>query len=566
MPILSEAEIEKLKETHPKKKVLRILFLISGAIISILGLLFFLFGVDLGFTVDEINLTILIDIFIIVIGLILASKYFIAPYYLRENAITIKNARYLRETPIKEIRFTSYALSRLIAAIILILIGIISYMTFGIDVGHEVELGSAVVLGGPSFFYLTGLPMLAIGFSLSLYFMLSIFRGKFSKSENFYFFYEIRPGFPWLTEVPEREIEAIRYQNDHLGPKLTWIVIFIPFIVLQLMTGLPLFFVKKTSPGYVLSWSFVFYSLLEIIVLIILVVFQQSYFEIVTKERLYEMWFSPRRLKNQKKIKDDFKDLFDLSKSSYEKSPNPSNVVNSFSNLTKNHFLLFQLLFGFFLIIISIIMMTQMFFFGPFVWWIALTYGIILIVRAFNQDFSNHDRNNILYDLKGKKFTLYREFIFKFRFIEFKNVSSLEIRKWYRKLDFFDITAIIGLLIFLPVQQFQGWALADTPSLILDNIFSTIVMIVILILVFLFVCLPVNVIELKTYSITYRIKIYLKSERKPFLKRIALNFFEKVKSILEPGMKRVFLLRLASILSIILGVCIYMIIYFVFFF
>jgi hypothetical protein len=300
MPILSNAEIQKLKQIHPKKKVLRILFLISGGIISILGLLFFLYGVDLGLTVEGINLSILIDIFIIVLGLILASKYFIAPYYLRENSITIKNARDLREPPIKEIRFTSYAITRLIAAIILILIGLSSYITFGIDVGHEVELGSAVVLGGPSFFYLTGLPMLVIGLSVLLYFMLSIFRGTFSKSKNFYFFYEIRPGFPWLTEVPEKDIDAIRYQNDHLGPKLIWIVIFIPFIVLQLMTGIPLFFVEKAGPQFVLSWSFVLYSLLEIIVLLILVIFQQNYFEIVTKERLYEMWFSPIKLRNQK--------------------------------------------------------------------------------------------------------------------------------------------------------------------------------------------------------------------------------------------------------------------------
>ncbi|TFF69410.1 MAG: hypothetical protein EU516_00420 [Promethearchaeota archaeon] len=574
MPILNESEIEDLKQTHPKKKVLRRLFLVSGVGISTLGILLLLFGVDLGFTIDTINLSLLIDILIILFGFILASKYFIAPYYLRENSITIKSAQNLRETPIREIKFFSYAISRLLAGVILILIGLLSFLTFGTDVGHEVEFGSAVVLGGPSFFYLTGLPMLGIGFSLLIYFLLSIFRGRFSESENFYFFYEIRSGFPWLTEVPKEDIEAIRYQNNHVGPKLAWIVFFVPFIVLQLMTAIPLFFVEKAGPEFVLSWSFLFYSILEIIALIILVVFQQNYFEIASKEMLYEMWFSPIKVRSQSHIKEDFKDFFDSSQSNRDKKKIDEDNSNNkpfnskeFSSIVNNtHFQVFQLLFGLFLITISIIMMTQMILFGPLVWWIALTYGIILIVRAFNQDFSNSDGFDISYNLKKQRFTIYREFKFKFQFILFKNVKSLEITKWYRKLDFFDFAAISGLVIFLLIQQFQGWMLADTLTLIIDNIFGTIVMIFFLLLIFLFLCLPINVIEVKTPSITHRINISLTKEGKSFIERAKSNMFQKFHAIFERDMKRVFLIRFGLIISIIVVVCIYMTIYFAFFF
>lgn len=577
MAILNEAEIEILKKTHPKKKVLRMLFLISGTIISILGLLLFTFGTDFGFSVEGVNLSILIDILIIIIGLILASKYFIAPYYLRENSISIKNARNLREAPINEVRFTSCAFSRLIAGIILILIGIASYLTFGIDIGHEIEFGSAVVLGGPSFFYLTGLPMFIVGLSLVLYFILSLFRGKFSESENFYFFYEIRPGFPWLTEIPKKDIEAIRYQNDHLGSKLAWVVFFTPFIVLQLMTAIPLFFVEKAGPEYVLSWSFLLYTLLEIIVLIILVLFQQHYFEIATKDMLYEMWFSPIRFRNQKKVNGEFKEFFDAALSNSdqnlkESSRNKSHSKRSFNedlselNINQTHFLLFQLLFGCFLVIISIIMMTQMVLFGPFTWWIGLSYGIILLIRTINQDFSDYNRNVISYDLKQKRFILNQEFKYKFRYFVMKNVQSLEITKWYRKLDFFDIVAIVGLLIFLPIQQFQAWLFTDTLGLIFDNIFSTMIMLVILIFVFLFFCWPINVIYLKTPSITYRMNITLKKVKKSFIKRLKSNFMENFKMISGREMKRVFLIRFIGMLSIILGVAIYMIMYFIFFF
>jgi len=574
MSILNEAEIEDLKQIHPRKKILRRLFLVSGVVISVLGLLLSLFGVDLGFTVDNINLSLLINILIIIFGLILASKYFIAPYYLRENSITIKNDRNLREPPIKKIKFFSYTLSRLIAGIILILIGLISFLTFGTDVGHEVEFGSAVVLGGPSFFYLTGLPMLGVGFSLLIYFLLSIFRGRFSESENFYFFYEIRPGFPWLTEIPKKDIEAIRYQNNHLGPKLVWIVFFVPFIVLQLMTAIPLFFVEKAGPEFVLSWSFLFYSILEIIVLIILVVFQQNYFEMASKEMLYEMWFSPVRLRGQSQVKEDFKTFFDISQSNRDnknlseetRNNNSFNPNEFFSNLSKTHSLLFQLLFGLSLITISIIMMTQMILFGPFVWWIALTYGIILTVRSFNQDFSDSHGTDYSYNKKEQRFTLYREFRFKFQFVLFKNVKALEITKWYRKLDFFDVAAIIGLVVFSIVQQFQGWVLVDSVSLVIDNIFGTIIMLIILILTILFLCLPINVIELKTPSIIYRISISLKKRKMSFLERIKSNFLESINAISERDIIRVFLIRLGLIISIIVGVCIYMSIYFAFFF
>lgn len=573
MPILSEAEIEDLQQTHPKKKIIRIGFLVSGILISIIGLLLFLLEVDLGLIVDSINLSLLIDILIIIVGLIIASKYFIAPYFLRENSITLKHARHLREPPFKQIKFFSFALSRLVAAIILLVIGVISFLIFGTDVGHEIEYGSAVVLGGPSFFYLTGLPMLVVGISLLLYFGLSIFRGIFSESENFYFFYEFRTGFPWLTEVPKKNIEAVRFQNNHLGPKLAWIVFFVPFIVLQLMTAIPLFFVEKAGPEYVLSWFFLIFSVLEVIVMIILVYFQQNYFEIASNDMLYEMWFSPIKLKNRGKLKESFKDLFDASSSTLDKKdPKEEPRVNSlnndlsFKNINKSHYLLFRLLFGVFLLITSIIMMTQMILFGPFVWWIAFTYGIILIIKAFNYDISSLDGNTYKYNSQQKLFTMQRQFKFKFSFMQFRNVKSLEITKWYRKMDFFDFAAVIGLLVFLPLQQFQGWIFADTLTLVLDNLFSTFVMLIILITVFLYICLPIDVIELKTTSIDYRIEIKIIKGNKSFLKRLIADFFEGIKAIFRRDMKKVFLIRFGMMISIIIGVCVYMAIYFAFFF
>jgi len=203
MSILTEEEIEELKKTHPKKRILRFIFLGTGIVLILIGFLLLLMGFDFGLTIDGINASFIIDILIILIGMIISSKFFIAPYYLLENSLTFKRVRNLREPVEKVIKFFSLNLTRLIAAFILIIAGIISFNVFGLDVGHEVKYGSAVVLGGPSWFYVSGLPALGIGASLLLYFFLSPFRGVFSHSQNFYFFYELRPGFPWLTEIPK---------------------------------------------------------------------------------------------------------------------------------------------------------------------------------------------------------------------------------------------------------------------------------------------------------------------------------------------------------------------------
>ena len=96
MSLLSYEEIERLKKTHPVKYIFRILFLILGFFIVFIGFVFFVIRFDFRITIDEMNISFIADILIIIIGLIIASKFFIAPYYLRENSLTLKKMRDLR--------------------------------------------------------------------------------------------------------------------------------------------------------------------------------------------------------------------------------------------------------------------------------------------------------------------------------------------------------------------------------------------------------------------------------------------------------------------------------------
>ncbi len=446
MAYLSEEEIEDLKKIHPQKRILRFIFLVCGSFTILLGLMLLFTGFNFGTKIEDINISFIIDLLFIVLGMIIVSKYFIAPYYLRENSLKFANLRSLREPVEKTVKFYSLTISRFIAAILMIIAGVISFLIFGLEVGHEVKYGSAVVLGGPSFFYVTGFPALGIGIGLLLYFLLSFFKGSFSKSKNFLFFYEIRPGFPWLTEVPKKDIEAIRYQNNHLGPKLGWIILLLPFITLQLMTAIPLFAIEKAGPEYVLSWIFIIITILEIISLIFLIIFPQNYFEIATKDRFYEMWFSPIKTKHQKYFKDELSDFLDcntiispkkseVNQSSILKVPSLSE--NVFSDLDSRQFQLFRSIFGSFLIGGAIVMLNQMVLFGPWVWWISLIYGFILLIKAFYYDFSNKNGDLFQFDEQNNIFRFKRLFKFKFHYITAFKVKEVKIRKWFRKIRFF---------------------------------------------------------------------------------------------------------------------------------
>ncbi len=547
MSVLTEKEIDKLKENHPIKKIFRFTFLIIGIFISFIGILLILMGMDFGISIDDINISFIIDVLIIILGMIITSKFFIAPYYLRENSLTTKKLSELREPVEINLKFNSIAITRFFAAIIFIFVGILTLLIFGTDVGHNVTYGSAVVLGGPSFFYVTGLPALSIGFGLFLYFIISPFRGNFSKSKNFYFFYEIRPFCPWLTEIPKKDIEALRYQNNHLGPKLGWVMLILPFIVLQLMTAIPLFFVESAGPDYVLSWTFLIISLLEIIALMLLILSQQYYFEIATKTHLYEMWFSPFQLKKRLELPEEFGNFFECGiEKGIENNP-------SFTNVNDTHFQLFDLIFGLFLIISAIVMLTQMILFGPLYWWAALMYGIMLLIKSFSFDFSRKGEDKFYYDKEHKIFKFRRNFSYKFHNITAHNIEYVKVRKWFRKLDFFDIFGIGSMLVMLTIQQIQGWALVNSISVITDNIISTIYMGIVLIFVILYVCLPIDVIEFKTPSILYRIRITLKFNGKGIIHKFYNNLREFPKEVLKDDLFKTFILRISIILFLILG-------------
>jgi len=549
-------EIDIIKELYEKPRRLILIILILGAFLLILGF----FIIVLSYAVEFIDAGIDFEVAFILgwvlfgFGLFLCIKITIMKIP-KPHIVSFYLEKYfeVNEKPEKSIRFYSLALSRLIASLLLLIMGFVDLfiLTGGLS-HHSAPFGQAIVLGGPSYFYTVGLFPSLFGIGLFLYVMISSFRGVFSNSKNNLYFHEFRPTSPWTTKILKKDIEALRYQNNQLGPKLIWVVLLMPFIVLSFIEGFYLINIyaiprlENPIQGILLIFS----AIMECFALFFLVLTPQHYFEIATKDDLYEMWFEPEkskiRLKEIDPITEDISEVFECSIKKEEISEFMKN-----NQISTTHHSYTNLILGIFFIATSVVMWNFFILFGTLYWWFAIIFGSILLIRSISHDFSDCNGDLLEYNNSNKILKFHRKFRNKFNSICTYKPTELNIGKQFRKLDFFDISAIPGLLFFISFQLVQSWALATSPVLILDSIISTIFMVIVCILIFIYLCIPLNQVEFKTSTITYYIPVTLESQKK-------FNF----KSLLSEPFKKTFILRFSIILAIIVatlcGTCIYL--------
>lgn len=549
-------EIDIIKELYEKPRRLILIILILGAFLLVLGF----FIIVLSYAVEFIDAGIDFEVafilgwFLFGIGLFMCIKITIMKIP-KPHIVSFYLEKYfeVNEKPEKSIRFYSFALSRLIASLLLLIMGFVDLfiLTGGLS-HHSAPFGQAIVLGGPSYFYTVGLFPSLFGIGLLLYVMISSFRGVFSNSKNKVYFHEFRSTSIWTTKILKKDIEALRYQNNHLGPKLIWVVLLMPFIVLSFIEGFYLInlYAIPRLENPIQGILLIFSAIMECFALFFLVLTPQHYFEIATKDDLYEMWFEPEkskiRLKEIDPITEDISEVFECSMkkeeiSEFMKSNQISTTHRSYTNL----------ILGIFFIATSVVMWNLFILFGTLYWWFAIIFGSILVIRAISQDFSDVNGDLIECNDSDKILKFQRKFRYKFFKIRTYKPTELKLAKQFRKLDFFDVAAIPGLLFFISLQITQSWALATSTVLILDSVISTIFMVVVCFLIFIYLCVPLDQVKLKTSSITYFLPVTLKSREK-------FNF----KVVLSKPLKKTFLLRLLFIVIMvvvtIIGTSIYL--------
>jgi hypothetical protein len=225
---------------------------------------------------------------------------------------------------------------------------------------------------------------------------------------------------------------------------------------------------------------------------------------------------------------------------------------NLFSEISSKHFQLFNIIFGLFLIIGTIVINTELFIIGPLVFWITFLYGIILIVKAISHNFSNQDGDTSDYDKNYKTFRFKREFKTKFKYVTHYNVNSVSLIKCFRKLELLDMALMGWMLILTIAYQVESWIILNNSTFLFNNLSSTAFLVIEILFVIFYVCLPIDQIEIRTPHYINRIEITTKIEGKNIFTKFIGNLKKFPKEILKTELKKSFILRLSTIIFLIL--------------
>jgi hypothetical protein len=233
---------------------------------------------------------------------------------------------------------------------------------------------------------------------------------------------------------------------------------------------------------------------------------------------------------------------------------------NKISSTHRNYI---NLLLGIFFMISGIIMLVLYFkvgIFGNLYTMFSIIFGIILLIKAFSKDFSNKNGDYIDYDKSSNSIRFYRKFknlfLNKFHNLFAFNVEETNIENRFRRLNFFDFLIIPILLIFNTIETVQSWAISSTPITIINSIITTIFLILVYLIIFVYFCFPMNNLSIKTQTAKFNIPITLQEKKNNIIKEL----FSK-------RLRKTLILRIGFVLIIFLisfiGMLVYLNLYFI---
>ena len=471
-----------------------------------------------------------------------------------QNSLTFKKPKSIKEEFVESTPFFSFAWSRLIAGLIFIVFGIVDFFLLGHLIGHTNEeiigvyvgQGVAIYLGGVSFFYTVGLIPLLIGFWLIIYTIFSTYKGKISRSESAYYFHEKRLISPFFTELKQSGIKGFRYRNNHLGPKKVWYFLLIPMSITILQFGFPLFG-EHRAVDEILPTMMVLTAFGNFIALFLLVFFPQKFLEFSTSEKIYDSWIAP--ISFGKKFNDSLLKTLEFSKESSESPEEISSlltgsIIESFHQSlnveVKSQKNYFRLILGGFLLFISIFGLSFEILFSTGFSLIGATYGILLIVQAYNNDFA--EKISIKLDPKTKILNLTKIFKKKLYVEKISDVDKVGIIEHFRKFDIFDLISTLILLYLSAFEANLGWKYIDfsNPLIMVDIIFTVLFCSCLLLLLMYHWLIPVSTLSIKVGDENHYREIPVNSS----FKQIFNNTVKKLKKCTqEPQNKKIFFLR-----------------------
>ncbi len=459
-----------------------------------------------------LDLTFVIWYLLFGIDLALVAKFFIVPAKgVRENKLGILFRKQFPEVPQRDVHFWSIAWSRLGAGLLLVGIGVANILIMGLNIGEENEYGIIFFLGGPSPAYLTGFYPGVFGLLLVGYFFVSITRIHVYESEHTWFFIEGRPTLPHLTEIPKGEVEGLQIRNTKFGGKFAWVLILLPFIVLNFGFGIIFLFGPLPSTQSVeLGWILVGNGILTIPALVLLMTWRQHFLEIVTGTKRYEKYFFVPLIR--KTALPQMRAIFGVefnSKKNQGDSAAPETgafMENRGSSIIPAHDR-FRLLMG--TAFVGLAALARAFYvgLGMLTAWGLLLYGAVLIINALARDrskgvtISYNDRPQ-----NGQfRYTWHRGH--RYEDVLMYQVQKIDGTTAARSLDAFDFFGTIFLACILGTQVGQTLVFPATESAAWEEIFSWILSAGILLLLTFYHSAPRPVVKITSPSLKYALPI-----------------------------------------------------------
>ncbi len=288
--------------------------------------------------------------------------------------------------------------------------------------------------------------------------------------------------------------------------------------------------------------------------LFLLVFFPQKFLEFSTSEKIYNSWIAPFSFGN--KFNDSLLKTLDFSKESAEIPEEISSLLNgklsegfhqSLNVGVKSQKNYFRLIVGGFLLVISIISLSFEILFSTGFSLIGATYGILLIVLAYNNDFAEKisinlgPRTKILNYSKIFKKKLYLEKI--------SDVDKVGIIEHFRKFDLLDIISTSILIYLSAFESILGWKYHDfsSPLIIVDVFFTVLFCSCLLLLLMYYWAIPVSTLNIKVGDENLYLEIPVNSS----FKQIFNNTIKKLKKCTQEHQnKKIFFLRIGIIFGI----------------
>ena len=426
----------------------------------------------------------------------------------------------------------SYPVSRFIAGLLLVLLGLVSLLLFGASTGTDYVYGEWLFLGGFSLFYSTGFFPLIIGLIILVFSIFIFMKLKITRMQDKLVFDEMRFPRAMSTEIPLDQIEAVRLSNANPGPRYLWILVFIIPSYFLYVDGFSFLFNPTTfGVGELVGYAYIVSASVQVVCMLLLI-FQSHYIiDVMTKDRLYELPFYPINLKSVTNTNIKFILQFPTSRPDLDDSSEKMAPIMQAGDLKR-------LLCGTFLVVLAITSRIFYFWAGEMLRFVLLFAGILLVTDSIKNDLKFvHNRIDVTALDEGRSFVFSSNgFIYKTEYF-FSNVRQLvECNRddfvkansvtQLRKLTSIDHILITGLMFFI---GYQGFPVLAFVSPAMQEFIGARVLVVICVIAALLLAVmlaPVNVFKVNLGDRNFQVPIKMHTEGF-FLWSLIVNFGRK---------------------------------------